>query len=212
VAFIERLGEHLGRLDKNQRAQIEFIDIGGGFWPEEGEWLQAEGTTDGSLRKLLGTESESLTVHYRQPAVPITVFAEQIGLALSRSIPSDVPYTLCTEPGRWLCHESMHLLLTVADRKAEDLVITDGGTNAVGWDRFENDYFPVINLSRPALDEHPCLVAGSLCTPHDLWGYSYFGADIKPGDLLLIPNQGAYTYSLRQEFIKPLPKVATLAD
>jgi len=51
-------------------------------------------------------------------------------------------------------------------------------------------------------------VLGSLCTPHDLWGYSYWGSGIEPGDVLLIPCQGAYTYSLRQEFIKPLPEVA----
>jgi diaminopimelate decarboxylase len=70
----------------------------------------------------------------------------------------------------------------------------------------ETDYFPEINLSRPDLTEHPCYVLGSLCTPHDVWGYGYFGSDIQPGDILLIPTQGAYTYSLRQNFIKPLPK------
>ena len=104
----------------------------------------------------------------------------------------------------------MHILLTVVDRKSSEVVITDGGTNAIGWERFETDYFPVINLSRPDVRERECLVAGSLCTPHDLWGYSYFGEDIQRGDILLIPNQGAYTYSLRQEFIKPLPTFATL--
>jgi hypothetical protein len=33
---------------------------------------------------------------------------------------------------------------------------------------------------------------------------------IEPGDILLIPNQGAYTYSFRQHFIKALPKVVYL--
>jgi len=96
------------------------------------------------------------------------------------------------------------------DKKDDHLVITDGGTQAVGWDRFEHDYFPVINLSRPALKERECLVCGSLCTPHDLWGYSYFGQAIEIGDVLLIPTQGAYTYSLRQNFIKSLPREAFL--
>jgi len=41
-------------------------------------------------------------------------------------------------------------------------------------------------------------------------GYSYFGKDIDVGDVLLVPNQGAYTYSLRQEFIKPLPKAVEI--
>jgi diaminopimelate decarboxylase len=53
-------------------------------------------------------------------------------------------------------------------------------------------------------------VLGSLCTPHDVWGYSYFGEDIKTGDILLIPSQGAYTYSLHQNFIKPMATVVSL--
>jgi diaminopimelate decarboxylase len=117
---------------------------------------------------------------------------------------------MCAEPGRWLCNDAMHLLLTVVDKKASDLVVTDAGTNAIGWERFETDYFPVINLSRPEAIEHECYVLGSLCTPHDVWGYSYWGKDIQPGDILMIPTQGAYTYSLRQEFIKPLPEVMML--
>ena len=102
--------------------------------------------------------------------------------------------------------------MTVVDVKGGDLAITDAGTNAVGWERFEHDYFPVINLSRPALDERPCLVLGSLCTPHDVWGDGCHGASLEPGDVLLIPDQGAYTYSLRQDFIKPLPGVASLEE
>ncbi len=70
--------------------------------------------------------------------------------------------------------------------------------------------FPVLNLTRPALIETPCYVLGSLCTPHDVWGYSYWGTGIEEGDVLMIPTQGAYTYSLRQHFIKPVPKVASL--
>jgi hypothetical protein len=54
------------------------------------------------------------------------------------------------------------------------------------------------------------MILGSLCTPHDVWGYGYFGDGIEPGDVLLVPSQGAYTYSLRQLFIKPLAKVAPL--
>ena len=104
----------------------------------------------------------------------------------------------------------MQLLFSVVDKKASDLVITDAGTNAVGWERFESDYFPVLNLTRPALRENPCTIVGSLCTPHDVWGYSYWGSGLEEGDVLLIPMQGAYTYSLRQEFIKPLPQVVIL--
>ena len=104
----------------------------------------------------------------------------------------------------------MHLFISVVDKKADDLVITDAGTNAIGWERFETDYSPILNLTRPALQEKVCHILGSLCTPHDVWGATYWGDDIQPGDILMIPAQGAYTYSLRQDFIKPLPSVVTI--
>jgi diaminopimelate decarboxylase len=49
-----------------------------------------------------------------------------------------------------------------------------------------------------------------LCTPHDIWGYSYHGSGITVGDILLVPGQGAYTYSLRQNFIKPIADVVIM--
>lgn len=210
VIFIARLGAELRRLDRRYRQRIQFIDMGGGFWPEQGEWLQAAATPQGMLRAALADSTIRSFEHYRRTASSIGDFAQHISAALGKQLPENMQCTICLEPGRWLCHDAMHILLTAADIKSSDLVITDGATNAVGWERFETDYFPVINLTRPGLQEHECLVAGSLCTPHDVWGYSYFGETIQEGDILLVPNQGAYTYSLRQEFIKPLPQSATL--
>lgn len=208
IAFLRSLGAALARLQPGDRARVEFIDIGGGFWPEYGEWLHPENAGSGFPSDEQG--KPKVPRHLKNPAVGIGRFASDIAAALREHIFPLVSCRICMEPGRWLCHGVMHLLLTVLDRKADDLVITDAGINAIGWERFETDYFPVINLSRPSLVERPCMVMGSLCTPHDLWGYSYHGEGIENGDILLIPDQGAYTYSLRQEFIKPLPKVASV--
>ena len=52
----------------------------------------------------------------------------------------------------------------------------------------ETDYFPVVNLTRPALEEKPCHILGSLCTPHDVWGYAYWGDDILPGEAWRVEN------------------------
>jgi diaminopimelate decarboxylase len=212
VAFITRLGLTLREMEEKYRRAIDFLDVGGGYWPSQGEWLQPSATPEGALHTAAGLAATGPMDHYKQPAVPLEEFADRISQAIVEQIPSDLHFALYCEPGRWLCHKAMHILVTVVDRKAPDLVITDAGTNAVGWERFESDYFPVINLTRPSLQEKECLVAGSLCTPHDLWGYSYFGEDIQPGDVLLIPDQGAYTYSLKQEFIKPLPTFVDMAQ
>ena len=208
--FIKALGKALQAMPGEFLNQMDFIDIGGGYWPPQGEWLQAAGTPEGALRGALGKEVVRPDIHYRLLAAPISEFADRIGAAVAEHIHTLVPCRICLEPGRWICNDAMHLLMSVVDKKAEDLVITDAGTNAVGWERFETDYFPVLNLTRPGMEERACHILGSLCTPHDLWGYAFWGSDIQPGDILMIPTQGAYTYSLRQHFIKPLPELVTL--
>ncbi|MBU0484758.1 MAG: alanine racemase [Proteobacteria bacterium] len=209
ISFIKKLGSIIQTLPDNFRSEISFIDIGGGYWPPQGEWLQEEGTEAGKIRGLLGYP-KTFGKRYRLAATPIDNFAEKLAEAIQKHIFSRISCRICFEPGRWICNDAMHLIFSVVDKKMDDLVITDAGTNSVGWERYEVDYFPVLNLSRPALTEKPCQIVGSLCTPHDLWGDSYWGGDIQPGDILMIPTQGAYTYSLRQNFIKPLPKVVTL--
>lgn len=210
IAFISQLGFVLRNLDYDHRRKIKFIDIGGGFWPEQGEWLQKAATQEGMIQVALDKIDVNHLEHFKNSSVPIEDFASGLSSAVKKYIPDSSHITICVEPGRWLSNEAMHILLKVIDVKNHNLVITDGGTNAIGWDRFEQDYFPVINLSRPSLIEKECLVAGSLCTPHDIWGYSYFGESINEGDLLIVPNQGAYTYSLRQDFIKEIPGTVLL--
>jgi diaminopimelate decarboxylase len=210
IEFIRTLGKVLVDMPGAFRKQIKFIDIGGGYWPAQGEWLQAAGTPEGMLRAAIGQTPGAADAHHRVPATGLEEFAEKLSAAIHEHLFSVMPYRICLEPGRWICNDAVHLLISVVDKKAPDLVITDAGTNMVGWERFETDYFPILNLTRPSLDEKPCHILGSLCTPHDVWGYMYFGDDIQPGDILMIPTQGAYTYSLRQNFIKPLPAVHTI--
>jgi len=240
IAFIQELGSLIATLTPLEREMITFIDIGGGYWPEQGEWLQPGGTPQGILIKAVGMNHPHLVEksdkdanqksgvdsdvraggyatansaqapaypHYLNPSMPIETFAVELSHAICDNIHNQISCRICFEPGRWICNDSMHIILKVVDKKYDDLVITDGGTNAIGWERFETDYCPILNISRPALTERECLISGSLCTPHDLWGYSYWGKDIQEGDLLMIPGQGAYTYSLRQSFIKAVPNV-----
>ena len=162
------------------------------------------------MRLAVGSAPEAALRHHKLSSVPIEEFADKIAQALRAHVFPCVRCRVYTEPGRWICNDAVHLILTVVDKKAKDLVVTDAGINAIGWDRFETDYFPVINLSQPDVNEHECYIMGSLCTPHDIWGYAYHGADVQVGDILMIPTQGAYTYSLRQNFIKPVPQVAML--
>ena len=194
IETIGAIDRELRQWPRRLRARIEFLDVGGGFWPPQGEWLL---DAAGGGPRLV-------------PAEPIDVFARQLAARLQESVLDRSTLKLCLEPGRWIANDAMHLIVTVVDKKENDLAIVDAGTNAIGWERFESDYAPLINLSRPALVERRCHVHGSLCTPHDVWGSAYWGDDLMPGDVLLVPDQGAYTYSLRQQFIKQVPAVVSL--
>ena len=212
IAFISRLGAALAQMKESVLQKIDFVDIGGGYWPVQGEWMQPSATPEGRLRQCINPRLSEDMEHYCDPAIPIGEFSRRLSKALKEHVLKYVDSTIYLEPGRWINHEAMHILVKAVDKKSEDIVICDAGTNMIGWERYETEYFPVINLSKPSLDERPCIIFGSLCTPHDLWGYSYFGEDIGPEDILLIPSQGAYTYSLRQEFIKPIPEVHRLSN
>lgn len=211
VDFIKILGATLKDMPADFKDSVKFIDIGGGYWPPQGEWLRHSSTPLGKLEQFIGAENEAAKkLYYCTPGTPINVFAEQISSAIKEYIFPVLKCRICFEPGRWICNDSVQLLMSVIDKKSEDIVITDAGTNAIGWERFESDYFPVLNLSKSALRENQCHILGCLCTPHDVWGYSYWGSEISVGDVLLIPMQGAYTYSLRQNFIKGLPEFVSL--
>jgi diaminopimelate decarboxylase len=186
---------------------LKFLDIGGGFWPEEGEWLNSQNTLWGRGIQIVDPGYEFGPEHYYRKACSIEEFAVQISEAVLQMGPPLNSLEIWMEPGRWLSHSAMHILLRVVDRKGEDTVITDGGTNLLGWERPLSEFVPLINLSRPSLTECRVRVFGSLCTPLDIWGYSVFGDDVRVGDILVIPDQGAYTYSLRQSFIKPKARV-----
>ena len=204
--FLKKIGVVLREVSTECCRAIRFIDIGGGYWPEQGEWMHYETTNIGMVEKAIETlDEKTREEHYRLPAKPISFFAQEINRTIKEHILSVIDCRICFEPGRWICNDSVQIFLTVIDVKEPDIAIVDAGTNTIGWDRFEYDYFPIINMDRPSLEEKSFNILGALCTPHDVWGYNYFGEGIKEGDILMVPMQGAYTWSLRQNFIKPIP-------
>lgn len=208
VEMIRNIGSHIrDRIPRGSWARIRFMDIGGGYWPESGEWLNPSNTMWGKLVHLFSPGFEFHPQHYRLTATPLERFAAEISGEISRGGPPLTDMEIWAEPGRWICTPSMHILLRIVDKKEETIAITDGGTNLLGWERPLHEFVPVLNLSRPSHNEMRVRIFGSLCTPLDIWGMSIFGRDVLEGDIILIPDQGAYTYSLRQSFIKPKARV-----
>jgi diaminopimelate decarboxylase len=207
VRMIERVGACVKTLPESSRRRLKFLDIGGGFWPERGEWLNPQNTTSGKLLQAIDPDYQFKPRHYYHPAKPLDYFAREISSAIrSQGSPlSDLEIYL--EPGRWLSTPAMHVLISVIDKKEDSVAIADGGINLLGWERPLFEFTPLLNLTRPSLHEFSVRVFGNLCTPMDIWGITLFGEGVENGDVLLVPDQGAYTYCLRQSFIKPIARV-----
>ena len=143
-------------------------------------------------------------------AVPIEEFAQAIAGAFNVHIAPVLPNVhLYAEPGRYISHSVMHMLLSIVEKKDAQHGITDGGNNMIGWEKHQFfNYTPLFNLTNFSADrEIPFIMYGSLCTPDDIWGYYLYCSSIEDGDIIAMPFQGAYTYTLAQEFIKDIPPV-----
>ena len=207
VKMIERVGACVKALPESPQSRLSFLDIGGGYWPERGEWLNPQNTISGKLLQILDPDFQFKPRHYYHPARPLEDFAREISTALRSQGRPLSELEIFMEPGRWLSTPAMHVLLEVMDKKEKTVVIADGGINLLGWERPLFEFSPLLNLTRPSLHEFSVRVFGNLCTPMDIWGTSLFGEGVENGDILLVPDQGSYTYSLRQSFIKPIARV-----
>ncbi|MCM2325617.1 MAG: hypothetical protein NDI94_04085, partial [Candidatus Woesearchaeota archaeon] len=200
--------------DENKDVRkIKFLDIGGGYFPEDTAIL-TKFTFKGELVRLLGEyherEGEVPQLYFDEKkfsvrkVVVLEEFAREISQQLNKHIfPHNKKLTIFTEPGRFLVTHSTSILLKVIALK-NNSVIVDGGVNMVGDYRFEEVSFaPIVNLTRPSFKLRRKTIYGPLCDPSDLWGYSYYGDGIKKGDVLCVLHQGAYTFSVSWRFIKP---------
>lgn len=167
--------------------ELEFLDVGGGYRPHR-----------------LEGEFPDFTV---KPSVPLSAYADGIAAAVQRA---GLRCAIWTEPGRIVSTFAMHLVMRVVDKKSDSLVIVDGGIHMVGWERYQAIVHPVVNLDRPSLDEQVVRLGGSLCDCEDTLGERVFGSGIEEGDRLLIPFQGAYSFTTAQNFIRDIPPVCSI--
>ncbi len=203
------------KLKKHEGNVIKVIDIGGGFSPQtiEGDYpWNPKGFSlfdiDPIKAKILNL-TKGKRAKFSKPDT-LSSMAKEIALVWFSKIQKYFPTAkLCAEPGRYLSHRCMHILLKIVDKKSPTTVILNGGWNMLGWEKYQYiSYVPVFNIDNFSLTrEQPCILYGNLCLPDDIWGYYLFGSKIQIGDRILIPFQGAYTYTYRQEFIRGIPNV-----
>jgi diaminopimelate decarboxylase len=214
VKIIKELAEYLKEsVPASILDEIKFLDFGGGFFPDRSDGYYPRekygpGLVAGQIVGRKANSDNKRQRYYLIESSSLDEFAREISNALNAHIKPLIPKcAYYTEPGRIICNNAMHIVVSVLDKKREDRVISDGGINMTGWEYGENYYYPIFNLTHPSAEEIDCTVYGPLCTPRDLWGYYCYAEKMEEGDLLVVLNQGSYKYVLAQNFIKPIPKV-----
>ncbi|MFF9173054.1 type III PLP-dependent enzyme [Streptomyces sp. NPDC014793] len=122
------------------------------------------------------------------------------------------------ESGRYLAGGSGTLLATVTNVKVSrgrKFVITDAGINTFGGMSGLGRLLPVaVEPAGPGEPVQRASLVGPLCTPGDVLGREIELPELAPGDLLAIPNAGAYgpTASLLMFLGRPAPTEVTVRD
>ena len=195
---IRELARYLSKhFTSDQLKNIRYVDFGGGFEPHQSEGIIEHGKRSWPKYRIV-------------KALTIEEYAEAIGSSIKKYLDPIIDVTYLSEPGRYICNSAMHIALSVVDIKDEKDCILDGGVNMVGWQRFEREYFPLVNITHPSKKERRSRMWGNLCTTWDVWGYYYCGSKLEQKDIIIVPNQGALTYSLAQSFINEIPAVYAL--
>ena len=198
VIIIRDLASYLKKnFTSDQLNSIKYVDFGGGFEPYESEGIIVRKESHWPKYKILKTPT-------------IEEYAQVIGRSIKKHLAPIIDTIYLSEPGRYICNNAMHIVLSVGDIKDKENCILNGGVNMVGWQRFEKEYFPLVNVTHPNKAERRYRMWGNLCTTWDIWGYYYHGSKLQEKDVIVVPYQGALTYSLAQTFINDIPAVYSL--
>lgn len=198
-------------------SKLEFLDIGGGIYPEDQATLM-KFSYKADLVEMIGEFSDRRTEFdpykfYIEKVDSLEEFGKEISACLEEYIFNlNKDIRIYFEPGRYLNTNSTAILVKVIAKK-ENSVIVDGGINLIGgMDFAEYMFSPIINLSDPSFNLKRKIIYGPLCTPNDLWGYSYFGGDISNGDVLAVLQQGSYNFSRAWRFLKETAPYVVIKD
>jgi diaminopimelate decarboxylase len=111
---------------------------------------------------------------------------------------------IISESGRFMVASSGYYImkvLRIKESAGKKFVITDGGAHhhsaASGIGGFIRRSYPISVWGKDGNDhKHSYEIVGRLCTSTDTFGTYTKMPEILPGDILIIPNSGAYCYAI----------------
>jgi diaminopimelate decarboxylase len=91
IKMIKMVGSFIRkRLPEDLWRKLSFLDIGGGYWPESGEWLNAQNTLKGKLIQFFHPEHE-FELNVPSTIKPIDHFARRFRGSQARRMPLERP-------------------------------------------------------------------------------------------------------------------------
>lgn len=148
------------------------------------------------------------------PAVEgITSYVDAIVGPVLNAIKDDKLPDLILEPGRAVVANAVDLCTTVAAVKllsgGQRAVVVDSGINVLPTSFWK--YQDIELLSEREGGEEETIVYGPLCLQTDIISKTML-PQLKPGDVLMVKNVGAYNIPQSSTFIYPLPPVALIEN
>src|SRR6185312_14437205 len=177
------------RVEEILDVQLNTLDLGGGFGAPYA--VTGQVAANHGLAGQLSAELDSTFPNWREQR-PLVVF----------------------ESGRALVATSGKLLTRVLDVKrthGKRIVVLDSGIHQLGGMAGLRRVPPlrpdVLATASAAQELESAIVCGPLCTPLDRWSSDHPLPAVAPGDLLAVPNVGAYglTASLALFLSHPMP-------
>lgn len=193
IAEFEHTIAAAARMERDLGLPLEFVDIGGGFAAPYA--VPGERPVYGALRQALED-------------------------ALDRHFPNrreSGPRFAC-ESGRYLASDSGVLLsevVNIKESRGRTFVVLDAGINAFGGLSGLGRLLPVALQLDGASPEQTGSLVGPLCTPGDVLGREIDLPKLTEGDIVTVPNAGAYgvTASLLMFLGRPAPtEIAVRGD
>lgn len=162
----------------------------------------------GRVQELLGRPLDlvdlggGLGVRYALPEPSLDVRA--LGAGLGRVLEENPWFTgeLLLEPGRWLSAPTgvyCARVVRVKESRGERFVLLEGGINHLLRPLLTGQSFPTLAL-RPGAgvlggELRPATLAGPLCTSLDRVGSGDLPVGLRPGDVVVFGQAGAYAYT-----------------
>lgn len=190
----EKLAKFCEKLKKELGIEVKYLDIGGGY-------------------------ASSNTLHFQympseQVSPTFDQYADVICPALLRG-PFDVKNipTLILEPGRSIVDEAMFLITSVVSSKrlsqGQKAIVIDAGVNLLPtsyW--YRHDIISTSSTGGNITEEVG--IYGPLCMNIDVVRHQVNLPPLRPGDVLIIKNVGAYNFTQSMQFIQPRPSIVLL--